>query len=148
GPALQLYCWGEADVASFPWFEAPRGLSVERAESLLRRLGALHHKKPTELGRRMVRLPVHPRIARLLIEGQRLGIAERASLAAAMLSERDPFRRDIRFQLPAMLRSRHRSESDVLDRLEILEEFERSSRADPQVLNVGAARFVIQARDQ
>ena len=41
----------------------------------------------------MARLPVSPRLARMLLEGHRLGQAEAVALAAALLSERDPFGR-------------------------------------------------------
>ena len=41
----------------------------------------------------MARLPVSPRLARMLLEGQRLGQPEAVALAAALLGERDPFRR-------------------------------------------------------
>ncbi len=45
---------------------------------------------------------------------------------------------------------RHGSISDVLDRVESLEEFERTGRRDSPLgtLNRGAARFVLRARDQ
>jgi ATP-dependent helicase HrpB len=148
GPVLQLHAWGEADVASFPWFEPPRELSLARAEALLTRLGALADGKLSGLGRLMVQLPVHPRIARLLIEGQRLGIPRQAALAAALLSERSPFAPGHR--APARRQAQHQSQSDVVDRVGILEEFARSgtSRSDVGALNQGAARFVLRARDQ
>ena len=47
----------------------------------------------TELGRAMARLPVHPRLARMLIEGKRYEQSPSVALAAALLSERDPFDR-------------------------------------------------------
>ena len=47
----------------------------------------------TELGQAMARLPVSPRLGRMLLEGQRLGQPEAVALAAALLSERDPFPR-------------------------------------------------------
>src|SRR5262249_17797885 len=150
GPALQLRVWGEADVARFPWFEPPRDLSVVQAVSLLRRLGAIDEAGVTALGRLMVRLPVHPRVARLLIEGQRLGIGRRAALAAALLSERSPF-----VTGPANRSARHRqaahhSESDAADRVNALEEFKRGggSREQSRHLNVGAAKFILHVQDQ
>lgn len=150
GPALQLYAWGEADQARFPWFEPPRELSVARAVLLLRRLGAVDDAGITDLGRLMVRLPVHPRVARLLIEGHRLGISRRAALAGALLSERSPFAQ-IYGKVPKKLReARHASESDVVDRVATLEEFRSSGRVKEQEagFNVGAARFVLQVHDQ
>ncbi|MSR57477.1 MAG: DEAD/DEAH box helicase [Planctomycetaceae bacterium] len=150
GPVLQLMAWGETDLTQFPWFEQPREALVEQAQKLLTRLGAVNSRGITGLGRMMVRLPVHPRIARLLVEGQRLGVPGRAALAAAMLAERDPFLRP--FGPPERRRQKaaHRSESDVIDRVAALEDFQRAGLAQSAVgeLNVGAARFVLQAAAQ
>ncbi len=91
GAVLELLSWGETDVATFSWFEPPSGASIEQALALLRRLGAIDTGVITAVGHAMARLPVHPRIAKLLIEGERMGVAERAAWVAAMLSERDRF---------------------------------------------------------
>jgi ATP-dependent helicase HrpB len=147
GAVLQLLCWGEADVRNFPWLEPPREATVARALDLLRRLGALAETGVTDLGRRLVRLPVHPRLGRLLVEGWRLGQPERTALAAALLSERDPFTRaDDNLGNPG---PRHATSSDVLERVESLEEYERHGRSSsaPGAINRGAARFVLHARD-
>src|SRR3954469_25007278 len=72
GPALQLLAWGEPDLAAFDWLEAPSPDSLAAAVQLLRQLGAFD-TVVTSLGNTMARLPVHPRLARLLIEGQRVG---------------------------------------------------------------------------
>ncbi|MHC4875471.1 MAG: ATP-dependent RNA helicase [Planctomycetota bacterium] len=93
GPVLQLMAWGETDVRAFPWYEPPGEAAIEQAEELLERLGAIDQTGVTDLGRRLVRLPVQPRIGRLLLEGQRLDCVESAAMTAAMLSERDPFLR-------------------------------------------------------
>ncbi|HTU90048.1 MAG TPA: DEAD/DEAH box helicase, partial [Gemmataceae bacterium] len=147
GAVLQLLYLGETDVLRFPWLEPPREATVAQVLALLRRLGAIDDGGLTDLGRAMARLPVHPRLARLLIEGQRLGDAKRVALAAALLSERDPFARS--FDEPATA-PRHATSSDVLDRIEALEEFERSGRtATPHgSLHRAAAHFVLRTRDQ
>lgn len=142
GPALQLLAWGEGDLAAFDWFEAPDPATLAAATDLLRRLGATGPHGLTPAGTAMARLPVHPRIARLLLEGHRLGHPREAALLAALLSERDPFPRSERGAGP-----RRSSRSDLLDRLDALEAFERRDRSGPD-LNAGAARFVLQARDQ
>ncbi len=144
GAVLQLMGLGEADVSRFPWLEPPPAATVAQALTLLRRLGAVDEKGITEMGRTLARLPVHPRLARLLVEGPRWGAADRAALAAALLAERDPFARD---ESPA---PRHGSLSDVLERVEALEEYERTGRCGAPVgtLNRGAARFILRARDQ
>jgi ATP-dependent helicase HrpB len=149
GAVLQLFCVGETDVLRFPWLEKPREAAVEQALLLLRRLGAIDAHGVTVLGRTLARLPAHPRLARLLIEGQRRGQPERAALAAALLSERDPFARPVEGE-PGPRRPRGGSRSDLLDRVEALEDFERHGRLNSSrgSLNRGAARFVLHARDQ
>jgi len=141
-PALQLFAWGEPDLAAFDWLEPPDPPALAAATLLLRQLGALDGHGVTAAGRTMARLPVHPRLARLLAEGHRLGRTEEAALLAALLSERDPFPRGIRGAGP-----RRASRSDLLDRLDALEAFERR-KAPAADLNAGAARFVLRARDQ
>lgn len=90
---LQLYQWGERPDG-FPWFEAPREDSIAAAVRLLELLGAIENHKITELGRRIAKLSVSPRLARMLIESPNLGQTESICLAAAMISERDPFLRE------------------------------------------------------
>lgn len=150
GSVLELLCWGEADVAAFPWFEAPRTESIEQALSLLQRLGAVHTGQPTDLGRQMVRLPVHPRLARLLLEADRLGIPDRAAWAAALLTERDPFERTNSNSRGTSLGPTHYSQSDILDRVQALEEFANHGRVETSLgrLHSGGARSVQQAQQQ
>jgi ATP-dependent helicase HrpB len=149
GPVLELLCWGEADVAAFPWFEAPRPEALSQAMTLLERLGAIAGDQPTEIGRRMVGLPLHPRLSRMLLEGQRLRVSNRVAWIAALLAERDPFERsDGRQAGPRG--TLHHSVSDVLDRVQALEEFQKHGRSETSLgrLNPGAARFLEQAQQQ
>jgi ATP-dependent helicase HrpB len=142
GPALQLASWGETDLAAFDWFETPPAAALASALALLRQLGALGNTGVSAIGRTLARLPVHPRLGRLLVEGHRLGHPREAALLAALISERDPFPRGLRGAGP-----RRSSRSDLLDRLDALEGFERR-RAPTEDLNAGAVRFVLKARDQ
>ncbi len=155
GAILQLLCWGENDVAHFPWFQLPPAVALDRALSSLRQWGAIDGGSLTALGRRMGRLPLQPRIARLWCEGQSLGHLPRIALVAAMLSERDPFVRGDRnaggnFGDRTNSSARHWSNSDVIDRLAALEDFERAGRrqSDVGLLDVNSAKFVLRARDQ
>ncbi|HEX3552986.1 MAG TPA: ATP-dependent helicase HrpB [Thermoanaerobaculia bacterium] len=149
GPALQLLAWGETDLAAFGWFEAPAPESLAAATRLLRQLGAVDDQGVTALGSTMARLPIHPRLARLLIEGHRAGRTREAALLAALLAERDPFLRS-----PSSARGagpRRTSRSDLLDRLDALEAFERRDDFESfagERLSSGAARFVLRSRDQ
>lgn len=116
----------------------------------------------TALGRQMARLPVHPRLARLLLEGDRLGVSRDAALLAALLAERDPFPRPPRRRgAPAHPGERlagavQASRSDLLDRLDAFQRWEAGGGREPAgaeaegagSLHAGAARFVLKARDQ
>jgi ATP-dependent helicase HrpB len=82
-------------AAHFDWLDKPDATAVERAENLLRILGALDPDTDelTEVGRRMMRLPMHPRYSRLLIEAANCGCARAAALCAALVSGRDLLQR-------------------------------------------------------
>jgi len=150
GPTLQLLAWGERDPGQFPWFEAPDPAALERARELLHRLGAVGPQGLTSLGRIMAGLPVHPRLGRLLLEGQRHGQGRQAALLAALLAERPPFRRRrgrAEGQIPAL----HPSRSDLLDQADLLERFARTRHAPESPhgeLIPGAAHHVLKSRGQ
>jgi ATP-dependent helicase HrpB len=152
GAVLELLVWGEADVAAFGWLDPPAPAALEQALALLRRLGAVAAGGPTELGRTLAALPVHPRLGRLLVEGWRLGHPAPAALAAAALAERDPLRAIAADgggggggpEPPAP----PTSDSDVLDRLHALERGATPAPHDPRALDRGAAERVRRARDQ
>jgi ATP-dependent helicase HrpB len=149
---LQLWSWGETDVMGFPWFETPSQAAVDAALALLERLDAIDGRSLTPLGESLARLPVHPRIARLLVEGASEGCLSRAALAAAMLSERDPFLRSGASGEKGTPRTaaRYVSRSDVLDRVAALEEYEAHGRNETPFgpINPGAAAFIRRAHDQ
>ena len=88
--ALALHALGEQDLAAFPWLEAPLPAALAAADALLQRLGAVDERGAmTAIGKRMQRLPVHPRAARLAIEAADRGAGARGCLAASLLGERD-----------------------------------------------------------
>jgi len=140
GAALQLMAWGETDLAAFPWFEAPGASRLDAARDLLQRLGAVEGATLTQIGHSMSRLPVHPRIARMLLEGHRLGHPRRTAGAAALLSERDPFRGG-----PRSRKARHHGDSDIADRLDALAG--RGGRDDLPRVEPGAAQWIGRVRD-
>lgn len=81
---LDILAWG-GNPLTFEWFDAPRRDRIEAALTLLRQLGAVGSGGVTPLGARMKRLPLHPRLARMLLEAHgRRDVA----LACALLSER------------------------------------------------------------
>ncbi|HTL12702.1 MAG TPA: helicase-related protein, partial [Bdellovibrionota bacterium] len=79
---------GVGRAADFEWFEAPGPGAIEAAEKLLYLLGAVESDgRPTGMGRRMADLGIPPRLARLAIDGARLGRGPEAAAVAAFLSE-------------------------------------------------------------
>ena len=87
---LELHAAGVSDLNGFEWFETPPARALEQAETLLRGLGALDAgRRVTAAGRRMLQLPLHPRLARVVIEAESRGVAAAACVVAALLSERD-----------------------------------------------------------
>lgn len=73
-----------ADLGSFEWFEQPSPDRMALAMELLARLGATENGRISDLGRLMQRLPLSPRLARILVEARG---AHEACLACAWLSE-------------------------------------------------------------
>ncbi len=92
---LLLHSFGIRDAARFDWLDRPDPQAVERAEQLLRILGALGPASRadgpdiTPIGREMLRLPMHPRYSRMLAEASRHGCVPAAALCAALVSGRD-----------------------------------------------------------
>lgn len=88
---LQLKLLGYADVQKFNWFEAPQNSSVIAALQFLKNIGALTSEGDlSSEGKLIAELPMHPRLARLLLKASEKGIIRQGALAAAVLTER-PF---------------------------------------------------------
>lgn len=88
---LELAAWGVTDPKSLPWLDPPPAAPFAQAQDLLKRLEALDaENKITPMGKQMVRLPLHPRLAHMVIRGH----SPLAADLAAMLSERDGLPRD------------------------------------------------------
>jgi ATP-dependent helicase HrpB len=151
---LALHAWGVAEPARFAWYEAPGAERLAAAERLLGMLGGLAGAPPriTPSGSAMLALPVHPRLARLLLAARHEGRDQDGAAVAALLSERDIRARD-RSTGPGFPTNRQRvpgSRSDVLDQLDMLAEAE-ASRFAPSLRSRGidptAARQVAFLRD-
>ena len=85
---LDITAWGANDIEALPWLTLPPRGNVFQAQALLESLGAIRNGCITELGKRMSRIPCHPRISRILVADDNL-----KSLAcdiAALLEEKDP----------------------------------------------------------
>jgi len=84
GPVLDVLAWG-GSPHTFEWFERPSDDAIAAALDLLEQLGAVEDGRLTMTGARIHALPLHPRLARLLLEAHG---AWPAALACALLSER------------------------------------------------------------
>ena len=89
--ALEIAVWGSTDLT---WVTAPPVGALSQARDLLEHLDALENGAITAHGRAMHMLGTHPRLAHVLLEGQRLGFGNLAADVAALLEERDPLPRD------------------------------------------------------
>ena len=102
---LLLHSFGIADATRFNWLDQPDPQAVARAEKLLRTLGAIGEQTDpspirhppsairnsdlSPIGWQMLRLPMHPRYSRMLVEASRFGCVPAAALCAALVSGRD-----------------------------------------------------------
>lgn len=93
--ALDLVNWGIHDPASLNWLTPPPKALLDQGRDLLSLLQAIDDQgRITAHGREMARLPMHPRLAHMVIKGARSGWAERACNVAALLTDRDIAQRD------------------------------------------------------
>jgi len=131
---LELRSWGATDPASLRFLDAPPDSMLREARQLLTMLGAFDSDgRLTEIGRQMVDLPLHPRLARMVVGGRENGQGWMACLLAALLDERDVLRGRPN-ELPA----------DLAVRLNLLAD---SSRRHPNASGVGLKRARERARD-
>ena len=87
---LQMAAARLGDVRAFPFVDPPDPRSIADGVRLLEELNAMTSDRLTELGRKMARLPVDPRIARMILESDSRGCAREVLVIAAALSIQDP----------------------------------------------------------
>ena len=87
---LQMQALGLGEVMRFPFLEPPDERQVNDGIRLLEELGAIHGRKLTDVGRRLARLPVDPRIGRMLLAAAELGALAEMLVIASLLSIQDP----------------------------------------------------------
>jgi ATP-dependent helicase HrpA len=87
---LQMAALGLGDIEAFPFLDPPDRRQIRDGVLLLEELGALRDGQLTPLGRRLAQLPVDPRLARMVLEADRLGCAREVIVIAAALSIQDP----------------------------------------------------------
>ena len=143
---LALHAAGIPDADGFDWLTPPPLPALHAATELLRRLGALlgeqhgQHSGPaglalSEIGRRMLRFPAHPRLARLMIEGEDRGVGQDAATLAALIAERDVRERaEQQGRLPG---GKPDGGIDVIALLELFEEARASRFARDRLRSLG-----------
>lgn len=154
GTLLALHSWGQNEPARFRWFEPPDADRLASAERVLAAIGAVEGDPPriTPPGRRILDLPVHPRLARLLLAAADAGRTAEGAAVAALLSEKDIRTRTVpEFGHRDQSRPATTASSDVLVRLDELAEAE-AARFSPSLRSRGidpsAARAVAQLRSE
>jgi len=149
-PLLDVLLWTARDPALFGWLEPPPPAALARALRLLRRLGAVEDGsyRPTPRGVRMAALPLHPRLAALALAGAERGLAREAATLAALVEERDVLAGQRAFGEKESVPDHA---SDLLLRLELLEEAERASLSRGRLVSLGlepgSALAVFRLRD-
>jgi ATP-dependent helicase HrpB len=93
--ALELALWGVTDPGELQWLDPPREGPYQQAREVLQSLDALDGAgRITSAGRQLAGLPLHPRLGHMLLQAQTMGQGALACDLAALLSERDPLKRD------------------------------------------------------
>ncbi len=103
--ALELAAWGTSDATTLRWPTPPPAAPLARARALLQELGALDDGgRITAHGRAIAALPLHPRLAHMLVHGAERGAGPTALAVAALLEARDPWRGERERDLAERLR--------------------------------------------
>jgi ATP-dependent helicase HrpB len=122
--ALDLAQWGNAEAGRLAWLDPPPAPMLAQARELLQRLEAIDARSLiTPLGREMASLPLHPRLAHMLLAARGRGAVPLAAELAALLSERDLLRR-----------AGAERDPDIRSRLEILRRDPGAQAADRNAL--------------
>lgn len=93
---LQMTAIGLGDIHAFPFVEAPDNRNIQDGIRLLEELGAINpkatdpRKRLSNLGRQLARLPIDPRLARMVLEAPKTGSLREVMIIACALSIQDP----------------------------------------------------------
>ena len=98
---LSMRAFGLGEIERFPFLDPPDPAAVRDATRLLVELGALEQGKLTAIGRRMARLPIDPRLARMLIEAEKRGSLKELLIITSGLAVADPRGRPLEHQAAA-----------------------------------------------
>ncbi len=115
------------------------------------RLGAIDQEgEPTPVGKRMLAFPLHPRLARVVVEAEARGVAEEGVLLAALVAERDirASARGARFDRPRGARDAATERSDLLALADLFHEAERARFSDGALRAIGLDHASVFAVDR
>lgn len=105
---LQMALLNLGSIEDFPFLQAPDTRAIRDGVLLLHELGALKHKENatgdaalTQVGRQIARIPVDPRLARMLVEAHTLGCLTEVQVIVAGMSIRDVRERPMEYQAQA-----------------------------------------------
>ncbi len=88
---LQMQLLGLGDVESFPFLDAPDSRLVNDGFRLLEELGAVDNKRRiSKIGRQLARMPLDPRLARMVVAAAPLGALHEVLIIVSALSVQDP----------------------------------------------------------
>ncbi|HEY3429314.1 MAG TPA: ATP-dependent helicase HrpB, partial [Cyclobacteriaceae bacterium] len=125
---LELSAWGVQKIEEMKWITSPPKGALLQATELLEQLGALADGVITPRGKAMVQLPTHPRIAHMLLEAQDDKLLDLACDVAAVMEERDPFKKETSVDLTLRVEALRKwrtgekvfADKNVLERIEKL----------------------------
>jgi ATP-dependent helicase HrpA len=109
---LQMAAIGLGDVPRFPFIDPPDARNIADGLTLLTELNAFRNGRITGLGRKLARLPVDPRIGRMILEADRNGCVREVLIIAAALSIQDPRERPAETQQQADEKHRRFADPD------------------------------------
>jgi ATP-dependent helicase HrpB len=147
---LTLHGAGVRSATALSWLTPPPAASLQAAERLLVDLGAVDASGAlTRVGQRLLEFPLHPRQARIVVEGERRGVARDASVLAALLGERD-IRRDLRTDFGGRGPVASHGASGPSDLLELLERFREGEgeRSENRLRSLGLDARSFQAAER
>lgn len=126
--SLTVSSYGIKEMAELPFPQAPPEAAINEAARLLMLLGAFDGEgRITETGKKIARLPLHPRLGALLVKGEELGVLRLAIDIAALLSSRE-----------IVPRRAGEISADLFDQLRILSQLRQSGGRGGTVVDAAA----------
>jgi len=140
------------DVESFPFIEPPPGRAIADGYQLLQELGAVDDDNQlTALGRKLAKLPLDPRVGRMILAAQEYACLSEVLIVAAALSVQDPRDRPVEHQQAADEAHKKFADekSEFLSYLKIWKWFENAiehKKSNRQLMDSCRATFLNQLR--